>query len=139
MPYEAADVDDSAYFDGQIALKAIDYLQKFKKDNKPFFLEGESLVGRLSSKGKTENDYAICKWDNGLTYIENNYFFPKWYDHTIDPEENINLSANPEYTEIIHELSVKLRERRTDNCPSSQLPSKHSFQISPGFPRHNMG
>lgn len=37
-PYEKADVEDSAYFDGKIANKAIEDLQKLKAADKPFFL-----------------------------------------------------------------------------------------------------
>jgi len=37
-PYEAANVTDDAYFDGRIALRAIDYLQSFARQDKPFFL-----------------------------------------------------------------------------------------------------
>ena len=36
--YEAADVPDDAYFDGQIAQRAIETLQTLKIDDKPFFL-----------------------------------------------------------------------------------------------------
>lgn len=38
MPMENADVPDSAYRDGKLALKAIHDLRKLKDDNKPFFL-----------------------------------------------------------------------------------------------------
>nr|MBI1232159.1 sulfatase-like hydrolase/transferase [Cytophagales bacterium] len=38
MPMENADVPDSAYRDGKLALKAIDDLRKLKDENKPFFL-----------------------------------------------------------------------------------------------------
>lgn len=38
MPMENADVPDSAYRDGKLALKAIRDLRKLKEDNKPFFL-----------------------------------------------------------------------------------------------------
>ncbi len=37
-PYEAADVADGAYPDGQIADRALDYLQRFKDSREPFFL-----------------------------------------------------------------------------------------------------
>lgn len=36
--YEAADVPDDAYFDGQIAKRAIETLQTLEKEGKPFFL-----------------------------------------------------------------------------------------------------
>lgn len=35
---ECTEVDDTAYFDGKIADKAIEYLTKFKETNSPFFL-----------------------------------------------------------------------------------------------------
>lgn len=38
MPYEKADVPDEAYFDGKIALKAIDEMRLAASGNKPFFL-----------------------------------------------------------------------------------------------------
>lgn len=36
--YEAPDVDDDAYFDGKVAVRAIEYLQRFARDGEPFFL-----------------------------------------------------------------------------------------------------
>ncbi|MEX2564466.1 MAG: sulfatase [Cyclobacteriaceae bacterium] len=38
MPMENADVPDSAYRDGKLALKAVNDLRKLKAENKPFFL-----------------------------------------------------------------------------------------------------
>lgn len=38
LPFEAADMPDDAYPDGQTALKAIETLGRLKKDGKPFFL-----------------------------------------------------------------------------------------------------
>uniref|UniRef100_UPI0040489B27 sulfatase n=1 Tax=Mariniflexile sp. TaxID=1979402 RepID=UPI0040489B27 len=38
MPYEMADVDDNAYRDGKLAIKAIQDLNKLKNSDKPFFL-----------------------------------------------------------------------------------------------------
>lgn len=36
--FEAPDVDDDAYFDGKVAVRAIEYLQRFAGRNEPFFL-----------------------------------------------------------------------------------------------------
>lgn len=36
--FEAADVDDDAYFDGKVARRAIEYLERFAGDDEPFFL-----------------------------------------------------------------------------------------------------
>lgn len=38
LPYEKADVDDDAYFDGKIAAKSIEDLRKLKEQGSPFFL-----------------------------------------------------------------------------------------------------
>lgn len=38
FPYEKTDVDDNAYFDGQIAAKSIEDLKRLKKEGKSFFL-----------------------------------------------------------------------------------------------------
>lgn len=36
--FEAADVDDDAYFDGKVAVRAMEYLQRFAREEEPFFL-----------------------------------------------------------------------------------------------------
>jgi len=36
--YEAPDVDDDAYFDGKVAVRAMEYLQRFAREDEPFFL-----------------------------------------------------------------------------------------------------
>jgi arylsulfatase A-like enzyme len=36
--FEAADVDDDAYFDGKVALRAMKLLRRFKEQDEPFFL-----------------------------------------------------------------------------------------------------
>lgn len=38
MPFECADVSDTVYYDGKTAQKAIRYIRKFGKTDKPFFL-----------------------------------------------------------------------------------------------------
>jgi len=37
-PWEIADVDDTAYYDGKYAAKAVEYLQRFEDSREPFFL-----------------------------------------------------------------------------------------------------
>jgi arylsulfatase A-like enzyme len=38
LPYEIADVEDDAYYDGKVAQKAIEYLNSFKNEKKKFFM-----------------------------------------------------------------------------------------------------
>lgn len=90
----------------------------------PGHLDGETLVSRLKNPGKTEKDYAVSKFSNGVSLIEGNLFYSEWcdkedgvistmlYDHSTDPEENINLSVKPEYTATVKKLSKRLREKR---------------------------
>jgi iduronate 2-sulfatase len=90
----------------------------------PGHLEGESLVKRLKNPEKAENDFAVSKFNNGLTLIENNYFYTEWldkndstiasmlYDHTIDPDENSNLTGEQKYSKLVPGLAARLREKR---------------------------
>jgi len=68
--YEEANVSDTAYLDGKHALKAIEYLQKFKDSHQPFFL----AVGFV----KPHLPFNAPK---------------KYWD--MYPYENVELAANP--------------------------------------------
>jgi arylsulfatase A-like enzyme len=46
-PYEMAEVEDEAYFDGQIAAKTIEDLKRLKDEGKPFFLASGFLKPHL--------------------------------------------------------------------------------------------
>ncbi|WP_373513829.1 sulfatase [Persicitalea sp.] len=90
----------------------------------PSHLDGQSLVKRLKKPGKTEDDYAVVKFANGVTYIEKNLFYSEWYDkkdniisdmlydHATDPEENVNISLRPENRALVQELRKKLKDKR---------------------------
>lgn len=90
----------------------------------PGHLEGQSLVSRLRRPGRTEKDFAVSKFNNGLTLIEDNLFYTEWisstdstvarmlYDHNNDPGENKNLSGSDSYSGLVPSLSARLREKR---------------------------
>lgn len=90
----------------------------------PGHLEGKSLMSRLVNPDIIEEDYAVSKYQKGLTLIEQQYFYTEWYDennqevarmlydHDVDPAENENIAENPEYNTLIKNLSKKLKERR---------------------------
>jgi hypothetical protein len=81
-------------------------------------------VKRLKKPEKNEDDFAVCKFNNGVTLIEKNHFYTEWinkndstvanmfYDHTTDPDENINLSGKEEYTQLVSSLAGRLKEKR---------------------------
>ena len=90
----------------------------------PDHLEGESLIKRLKKPGRKEKDYAVCKFNNGLTLIDGSMFLTEWYnkrdsvianmlyDHVSDPGENTNLSKDQDYLQLVTSLSKTLKEKR---------------------------
>jgi arylsulfatase A-like enzyme len=90
----------------------------------PEHLEGASLLPRLKNPGKHETDYAVCKFNNGVTLVGENYFYTEWlnkndsamarmlYDHSTDPEENFNIAENSELQKKVNELSADLKIKR---------------------------
>lgn len=88
----------------------------------PAHLEGESLVEIMNHPEKT-GGMEFCRYPNGETVVteqfayteyynpkEGNYLSNMLYDHKIDPEENVNVSNDPKYAEVVKELRGKLRE-----------------------------
>ncbi|MBN1108092.1 MAG: sulfatase [Bacteroidales bacterium] len=90
----------------------------------PSHLEGESLTKRLIKPGRTEDDFAVCKFNTGVTIIKKDLFYTEWlnkkdstlarmlYDHASDPDENINLSETAVHSTTVENLSSLLREKR---------------------------
>jgi arylsulfatase A-like enzyme len=74
FPYEVADVDDDAYFDGQIAEKSIKDLKRLKKEGKPFFLAAGFLKPHLPFNAPKKY------WDlypEETIHLPDNYYRPK--------------------------------------------------------------
>lgn len=69
-PYECADVNDTIYFDGKIASRAIASLSKMKKMNRPFFLAVGFLKPHLPFNAPKKY------WD---LYDYNNFHVPENY------------------------------------------------------------
>ncbi len=91
----------------------------------PEHIDGQSLKGLMSGDNKGWKDYAICKYMNGTTIIEGDYFYTQWrdqesgkiqgemlYNHATDPLENNNLAIESENREKVNELLKKLEECR---------------------------
>lgn len=90
----------------------------------PEHLEGESLTGRLKDPEKEEDDYAVSKFITGLTLIEGEYFYTEFldkndsavatmlYNHSLDPDENVNISYDNDKKELVRNLDRRLREKR---------------------------
>ena len=91
-------------------------------------LEGKSFVPVLKDPGKRINDYVFTKTANAfmLTTPEYGYtefidlktgkpFAKMLYDHTKDPDENVNVVGNPEYAEVVKKLGSILHTRFRQN------------------------
>lgn len=93
----------------------------------PGHTEGSSLVPLLTGKTENTDGVAFCRWFNGYTLIKDEYFYTEWwnekdsafshmlYDHSFDPDENLNISVLPENKELINELSRELRAAKGEN------------------------
>jgi len=90
----------------------------------PAHLQGNSFRELLSDPEAESDGVAVCQWYAGVTTIRENWFYTEWindrdssfarmlYDHSTDPQENINISEDPVHAEIIKELSAEMRRSR---------------------------
>jgi len=91
-------------------------------------LEGKSLVPVLNDPEQKINDYVFTKTANAfmLTTPEYGYtefinlktgkpFAKMLYDHTKDPDENINVVDKPEYSDVVKSLGGILHTRFAKN------------------------
>jgi arylsulfatase A-like enzyme len=85
----------------------------------PEHLDGESFVGDIRGQNRAQ-DYAISKWYDGVTIIQNDYFYTDFlgeddqpearmlFDHASDPLELYNLAEKQDYQQTVDELQDKL-------------------------------
>lgn len=90
-------------------------------------LGGVSLVPMLKNPATRVKDCAISKWMNGVTLVDERYFYTEWhdkekkqisrmlYDHQTDPEENNNIAENPAHDTLVNQLSKKLSQHLADD------------------------
>lgn len=91
---------------------------------KPKTLEGQSLLPLLKSQKAKSKGYAIARWDNGFTFIENGFFYTEWwnkegqttnrmlFNHVLDKDENYNVVNKSQYKSLTKKLSKKLHKYR---------------------------
>jgi iduronate 2-sulfatase len=90
----------------------------------PRHLEGTSLIQRLKKPGKYEADYAVSKFNNGVTLVGEEFFYTEWfnkndsaiarmlYDHSTDPGENFNIAEREGMQNEVNKLSADLKKKR---------------------------
>lgn len=77
-------------------------------------LEGKSFLPLLNNPDQDWKPFVISKYNNGMTITTQNESYTEWigkdvgnrmfYNHKVDPEENVNVSELPENQERIKEL-----------------------------------
>ena len=92
----------------------------------PTTASGESILP-LIEKEKRNKNYAISRWGDGLTVIQDQYYYTEWtdskdnrtnrmmFDHKKDPLELNNVAENPEYATKVTELSALMRANRGED------------------------
>lgn len=87
----------------------------------PEHAQGESLVPIIEGKERQKN-YAIAKWHDGLTLIQDKLFYTEWldqddqkkasmlFDHSTDSLEVNNLIDDPSYQVKAEEMGQLLRK-----------------------------
>jgi iduronate 2-sulfatase len=80
----------------------------------PSQLHGSSMVNLMQGKSDGWKDIAICEWSGARTVLTQDFSYSYWFeekhgnaeclfDHTLDPQENINVVKDPEYLDVIKE------------------------------------
>jgi len=86
-------------------------------------LDGESLADILKDPAKEHKTKVFSRFGKGESIITNDYIFSEWvfensedprprmlYDHSVDPDENLNVSESPDYADLVTDLTHQLRE-----------------------------
>ena len=90
------------------------------KGEKPSHLQGNSLTNSLLKPDMIYKSTALARWQKGETLIQDNLFYTEWtlrsnqvkrmlFDHSIDPNETVNLAPLNRYSAKVEALSQKLK------------------------------
>jgi iduronate 2-sulfatase len=87
----------------------------------PGHLQGKSFVPLLKNPSEDWKTAVFSRYHGGESVTTDRYSYTEWsdgarmlYDHKKDPDENINVSENPEYAPIVEKMQKLLLEHRND-------------------------
>ncbi len=85
----------------------------------PQHLLGKSMVPLLNDVSKSWKKAAFSRYHTGESVMTDRYSYTEWsdgarmlYDHKTDPDENVNVSENPENKRIVQQMKKLLWEHR---------------------------
>ncbi|MDF7826212.1 sulfatase-like hydrolase/transferase [Pontiellaceae bacterium B12227] len=86
----------------------------------PAHLQGKSFVPLLKQPDASWKEAAYSRYHGGENIITERYAYSEWtdgsrmlYDRKKDPDENSNVSENPEYAPIVKKLALELEQHRS--------------------------
>mgnify|MGYP006295258607 CR=1 FL=1 len=96
----------------------------------PGHLHGSSMKGILTGNDDDWENMAFCEWKGARTVITDQYSYSKWpyvknrnvqllFDHSVDPNENINVVNEEKYSEV-----VKSHSRMIDSLYAEFWPEE---------------
>jgi iduronate 2-sulfatase len=81
----------------------------------PAHLEGTSMVPLLKNPARPGKDAAFARWKGGLVAITRDFTYTEYgkgeqmlYHLTEDPDENVNLAADPDYADTVTKMQKLL-------------------------------
>lgn len=90
---------------------------------KPFHLQGKSLVPLFNDPEQPWKEAVFCRWIKGETMVTKSHTYTEWfddnsgkrtarmlYDLNTDPKENVNISELAENAELVQKLSNALEK-----------------------------
>ncbi|WP_235298249.1 sulfatase [Portibacter marinus] len=103
----------------------------------PRTAEGKSLAPILENPDQGAENFAISKWQDGLTIRTQQYAYTEFrtdedslisrmlYDHNTDPEESDNIVDEPQYQSVIDSLSsIMMANRGKDYFTNWKMDSE---------------
>jgi arylsulfatase A-like enzyme len=90
----------------------------------PDHLDGESFLCEMKNPDNHFKDYAYSRYKIGESIISNHYMYTEFtdrsgsprgrmlYDHRSDPAENLNVSEEPAYGDVVESMHASLLEVR---------------------------
>ncbi len=102
-------------------------------DSAPSILQGKNLVSYLKDSRRTDTTavaYTVSYQGNAGTLFDGRWRYTRWgedllpaseelYDHSLDPEEWVNLATAPDRQEILQEMRIRYDLARNKTRPGT--------------------